>query len=176
MPNLSRRSLVTSAAALPVLTVPAVASAASQSDDAILRDLWSEYLVQVAAYEAVSEKYNPARAAFDAELPPCPDDVMPADHYKKFRSLWDKHGLDALCDAINEASDRMDYVIEEILATEAMSLFGIGVKLAALPSNLRMGDSRSRDPEDYIESVASVLSNINRLIGTDFASMEYETE
>ncbi len=172
MSHLSRRSLVASAATLPALAVPVLGTAASPSDDAILRDLWSEYLVRAAAYDAVSEKYNPARAAWEAEFPPCPDDVVPADHSREYRWLWDKHGLEVLCDAINEAGDRMHDVIEKILATKATGLFGIGVKLAALPSNCRLGDSRSSDPQDYIESVASVLSDINRLIGTDFASME----
>jgi hypothetical protein len=73
MSNLSRRSLVSSPAALPALALPAVALARSQpDDDAVLRHLWSEYLVHAAAYEAAKENEKPARAAFDAEFPPCP--------------------------------------------------------------------------------------------------------
>ena len=46
MSALSRRSLVTSAAALPALAVPAIAEADS---DAVFRHLWSEYLAHAAA-------------------------------------------------------------------------------------------------------------------------------
>ena len=55
MSNLSRRSLVTSAAALPALAVPAVAVAASAEPDPIFAaiDRWNAALaVENASYEA----------------------------------------------------------------------------------------------------------------------------
>jgi hypothetical protein len=129
-----------------------------------------------AAYDAVRKKYIPARAAHDAEMPPCPDDVLPGDHWREYRWLWDKHGLEPLWDAISEADKGMSDVIEKMLKTEATGLFGIGVKLAALPNHLKLAGGRSCDPDDYIEPVASVLSDINRLIGTDFIGMQDDAE
>jgi hypothetical protein len=173
MSKLSRRSLV-SAAALPALAVPAVAVAASESDP-VRRNLWCEYLVHEAAYEAAQEKYVPTRAAFNAELPPCPDDVLPGHHWKAHQWLWNKYGLDALRDALCDADNRMGAIVEEILKAEANSLFGIGVKLAALPSGDCLHESH-HDPQGYVDAAASVLSDINRLLGTDFVSTQNEDE
>ena len=171
MSNLSRRSLVTSAAALPALAVPAVAIAATQSD-AVLRDLWSEYLVVATACDAAARRYATAHAAYEAEVPPCPDDVLPGDHWRAYKWLRQKHGADQLYDAVSEAFDRTRNVVERIRRTEATTLFDIGVKLAALPPGISVYEGRSSDGDDYIDAVASVLSDINRLLGTDFVGME----
>src|ERR1700731_2950603 len=119
MSNLSRRSIVASAAALPALAVPAVASASQSSDnDAVLRHLWSEYLAASDAYDAATRNERPARAAFDAEFRPCPDNVLPGHHWGNHDWLWKKHGLDVLSDARNAADDAMRHIIGKILETE----------------------------------------------------------
>jgi hypothetical protein len=169
MSALCRRSLITSAAAL---AVPAVAVAASGSD-VVLRDLWSDYLECAAACDAAEDSYALARDAYETKLPPCPDDVHPIDHRRAHKWLWNKHGLEVLNHAAN-AHERMHGVVEKILNAEATGLFGIGVKLAALPPTVFLDGSGDLDPEDYIEAIASVLNDINRLIGTDFVGMEYE--
>jgi hypothetical protein len=156
MSNLSRRSLVASAAALPVLAVPAVALATSQpDDDAVLRHLWSEYLAAGDAYDAATRNQRPARAAFDAEFPPCPDNVLPGHHWRNYNWLWKKHDLDDLSDARSAADNAMRNAIGKILETDATGLCGIGVKLAALPAYY--------EPDDCDAAICSVLSNINRL-------------
>jgi hypothetical protein len=176
MSDLSRRSIVASAAALPALAVPAIAmsSALDLSPDVVLRQLWSEYLVVAEACNAVAEKYAIARAAYEAELPPCPDDVSLADHYDNHEWLWQKHGIDPLSDAANDAHDKMRDMVRRILGVEACSLFGIGVKLAAVPAGIRLDEGRSCDAGDYGENVASVLANINRLTGSNFFVPEYD--
>jgi hypothetical protein len=147
---------------------------AAPQSDAVLRNLWSEYLVLADARDKVAQKYATARASYDAERPPCPDGVLPGDHHRAYEWLWQKHGLEQLWDAADAAHDRMDDIVKGILCVEATSLFGIGVKLAALPGSYSLSEGRSNDPEDYVESVASVLSDINRLIGTDFVGVECE--
>jgi hypothetical protein len=104
---------------------------------------------------------KPARAAFDAELPPCPDDVLPGDHWSAHDWLWHKHGLDPLWNACNAADSAMRETIATILQTEVEGLFGVGVKLAAIPAEC--------DPEDCKEAVAAVLDDLDRLLGSDFA-------
>jgi hypothetical protein len=154
----SRRAILAGiAAAVPAAS--AVASIASNAD-AELRRLWSEYLKQSAAFDAASEKMKSARAAFDAELPPCPDDVLPGDHWSAHRWLWEKHGLEALNNAWNAEYSAMLGTITTILQTKVEGLAGIGVKLAALPADC--------DGQDCKEAVASVLEDIDRLLGSDF--------
>jgi hypothetical protein len=78
MPNLSRRHLVTTAAALPALAVPAAAIAGSTlalpegDGDAVLMRLWSEYIARADAHAAVQKEMKSARALYDAEEPPRP--------------------------------------------------------------------------------------------------------
>jgi hypothetical protein len=91
--NLSRRHLVATAAALPALAVPAVAGTtlalSPEGDgDAVLLRLWSEYLARAAAHTAAQKEMEPARALYDAEEPPCPDDVLPGHHFEDNQWLW----------------------------------------------------------------------------------------
>jgi hypothetical protein len=160
----SRRAILAGASVLA--TVAAVApiaarKAATASDDAELRRLWSEYLKHADAYAAAREKYEPVRAAFDAELPPCPNGVVPGTHLHAHAWLWHKHGLDTLCEAWYAPDFAMREMIPTILHTEAEGLYGIGVKLAALPNHF--------DTEDLDDAIAAVLGDIDRLLGSDFA-------
>ena len=123
----------------------AALAALSPAQDVELRLLWSEYLVHADAHAAAQEKQKPARAAFDAEFPPCPDDVLPGEHWRAHNWLWRKHGLDHLSDAWNAAGSAMCETAETILQTEAAGLFGIGVKLAALPAEPDAGRLRGCD-------------------------------
>src|SRR5208282_2212071 len=127
----SRRTLVTSAAALPLVGLP-VGVIADGNDEA-LRRLWSEYRAKTAAEDAAHKKMKPVRAAFDAEYPPCPDEVRPGDHWHAHEWLWKQHGLDVLSAAWNDADAEVRETIATIQSTKAKGLFGVGVKLAALP-------------------------------------------
>jgi hypothetical protein len=161
MSKLSRRTLVTSAAALPALAAPAGA-AVNPSTDEKLRQLWAKYLAQAAIERAAFEEYKPARVAYDAEVPPCPKGVLPGHHFKAQQPLREKYGCDRLYDAWNEADVATREVVEAIRAIEAQSLFGVGVKLAALPVEC--------DPEDSVNTTARALEDIDRLLGASFAS------
>jgi hypothetical protein len=163
--KLSRRALVAGVSAtVPLASVAALATQEPGTSDAELRRLWSEYLARADAHAAAEEKYKPARAAFDAELPPCPDDVLPGHHWAAHQWLWQKHGLDPLCDTQNEIDTKLHQTIAAILQTEAEGLFGIGVKLSALPA-----DREYLDTSEYEDAIAAVLDNIDRLLGSDFA-------
>ena len=84
--NLSRRVILAGAATAPALALPAVALASAaevSGPDKELRRLWSEYSALAAADDALLLKYTPARAAYDAEEPPCPEDVLSGTHFEK---------------------------------------------------------------------------------------------
>ena len=48
--------------------------------------------------------------------------------------------------------------------TEAMTLFGVGAKLAALPRGA------GRDDADFRDAAISVMRDVDRLLGTDFST------
>ena len=156
----SRRAVLAGIAAAPALAAPALAD---QAGDAKLRELWARYLKDLAAEQAVSAALDPARAAYDAEEPPCPDDVSPGHHHEACRPLWKKHGLDRLYEAWNDAGARTDAAAKAILEQEAEGLFGVGAKLAALPS--QEDQDLAYDQE---AAIRSALRDIDRLIGTTF--------
>jgi hypothetical protein len=54
-------------------------------------------------------------------------------------------------------------IIAQIQLAKAESLFGVGVKLAALPLGIE------RDEDDYAEAVTAALTDIDRLTGSGFA-------
>ena len=138
------------------------------NDDQELRRLWAEYLHQLTACRAADEKSRSARVAYLAELPPCPDDVLPGHHHEAYRWLYDKHGCGSLYDAWNQAEEALRATVNMILKTEAEGLFGIGVKLSALPSYIHQ--------EDYEDAIIAVRRDIDRLIGTSFAQHEPQRE
>jgi hypothetical protein len=164
--NLSRRAILAGAAASPTLAVPAIATAGTgiAGPDQELRRLWFEYSALVAADEAVEAKYTPGHAAFDAESPPCPEDVSPGRHFRDCQGLWRKHGLDELSSERNSIDTAMRDKIAVILNTKAEGLYGIAVKLSALP------DCAREDTEDWKETTAVVLEDIDRLLGSDFGA------
>jgi hypothetical protein len=164
--HLSRRAILAGAAAVPALAGPtALASAAEIGvPDSELRRLWSEYSALAAADDALLLKYTPARAAYDAEEPPCPEDVSPGAHFTNCRPLWLKHGLDELVDKRHSIDTAMRDTIAAILSTKTEGLFGVAVKLSALPDGAR------EDTEDWKETTAVVLEDIDRLLGSDFGA------
>lgn len=160
MSNHSRRAVLGGIAAVPALAAPALAHPAG---DARLRDLWAKYLEHFAAEQAISAAIVPARAAYDAEEIGGPA----ASHLSEAnRPLWKRHGLDRLYDDWNDAVERVDETIEAIQGEQADGLFGIGAKLAALPS-----DGNCRDPaHDHEDAIISALTEIDRMIGSTFVS------
>jgi hypothetical protein len=150
--------------------MPGLASAATEmsGQDRELRRLWAKYLALAADTAAVRSKIEPARAAYDAEEPPCPEGVLPGTHYENHRWLWRKHGLDELFAKLNSVDRAARETIAEILNTKAEGLFGIAVKLSAQST-----DRLSHAKEDYAESVAVALEDIDRLLGSDEFSARF---
>jgi hypothetical protein len=164
MKKVSRRAIISGATAIPLASVATLASEGSAlGGDSELRRLWAEYLKQADAHAAAWGKYNSVRAVFDAELPPCPDDVFPGHHWQAHEGLWHRCGLEPLWETINVTDSAMRDTIAAILHTEAEGLFGIGVKLAAMP--------RDRDQQDYEDAIVAVQQDIDRLLGSHFAAM-----
>jgi hypothetical protein len=92
--------------------------------------------------------------------------VLSGHHFEACRPLWKKHGLDRLYDAWNAAGEQADETAEAIREEEAEGLFGIGVKLAALPVD---GNCRDYAP-DHEDAIIAALGEIDRMIGTTFVS------
>jgi hypothetical protein len=97
------------------------------------------------SYLKYTERRSSWAGAFN-RIAAVPGPLSPVDHFQAHRWLRDKHGLDTLTDAVSDT--RLHDAVKKILTAEASSLFGIGVKLAALPSGIHLDESRSSDPED----------------------------
>jgi hypothetical protein len=133
------------------------------ASDARLRELWAQYLKYLAAELAAHTAAESARAAYEAEEPPCPPDVWIADHHRAQRPLWEKHDLSRLYNIWNDAGELTDATVKAILEQEAEGLFGVGAKIASLPTQ------DGQDPAyEHERAIRSALSNIDRLIGTTF--------
>jgi hypothetical protein len=180
--NLSRRAALARlsvAAAAGAVALPAAASAlgglapqtAGHSGDAELRRLWEHYLARAAARISANEKLIPARAAFDAEMPPCPKDVLPGHHFAAHYWLWQKHGLDRLNADWNAATNEESEIVATIQRTQAEGIIGIGIKLAALPAPITSGVVPVRDNEDRYETILAALVDIDRLAGTNLVEI-----
>jgi hypothetical protein len=135
------------------------ASARPSGQRCRLRELWAQYLEKLTAEKAIHAAIVPARAAYDAEK-------VRGDHDSKAnRLIWERYGLDRLHDAWNEANERTEETVQAILEEEAEGLFGIVVKIAALP------DGDCRDPaHDHEDAIVSALTEIDRLISSTFVS------
>jgi hypothetical protein len=165
MSKTSRRAVLAGLAAAPLASSAAASAAGS---DAELRCLWGQYVAELEAERIAHERIKLPRAAFDAECPPLGSDAF----WEARKPLWDKHGLEPLYGAWNATCDAMRKTITAIRATPAGGLFGIGVKLAALPADSSLGLSE----EEYQEAIAATLADINRLAGTDFPVVEHEDD
>jgi hypothetical protein len=113
---------------------------------------------------AAIERFQRARAAYDAEEPPCPEGVLLGHHFENCRWLWRKHRLDELTDKCTSTDAAIRLTVAAILRARPQSLFGIAVKLSALP--LHAED----DAQDSFETIGSVLEDIDRLVGSTFGT------
>jgi hypothetical protein len=175
MQPIARRKLMQGGAALAVAAaVPtgalanAPAAKTAQAEDAELRALWEQYLGQIRIYEKVDRAADKARAAYEAELPPCPEGVYLTDHYYAHRSLWQKHRLSPLCDATECEFQKLARLVKAIRKAKAESLFGIGVKLSVTEA----------EPEecDFKDARTDALRTISALTGVNFTSVAKRLE
>jgi hypothetical protein len=157
--HLNRRAVLAGAAAVPSRRLPHSPAMVMSSCDVSGPNI---FVMRLQMQRHVREQDRPG-PAFDAEFPPCPDDVLPGHHWRAHKWLWRKHGLDRLNDDWNAADSAMRETIAAILRSPAEGLFGIGVKLAALPNDY--------DAEDCVDAAAAVRRDIDRLIGSNFAAL-----
>jgi hypothetical protein len=158
----SRRAVIAGASTLAAASAANVAAivtarSAEQDLDAELRGLWAEYLERTAEHAAATAAYRKARAPFERARPPCPENVLPGDHWEALRPLWNKHGLEPLADAWNVTDDRVRDTIARIHSVRATSLFGVAVKLAAIIDH--------PEEEDVSDAVRSALADIDAMVG-----------
>ena len=80
--KIDRRTALVSLAVVPaaaaLAATPVLANAGA---DAELWRLWAEYLAQLRVVRSADEAVRIPRAAFNAEEPQCPDDVLPGAHW-----------------------------------------------------------------------------------------------
>jgi hypothetical protein len=167
--NLSRRSALTVIGGAAAAAVPAsVAAAAGVAPDAELGRLWLRYQALQRSLDAAKETHRPFREAADAEIDKLgrglPLDIWSAAVNK----LYAEPNFCRTWRPVQIAWDDLAPVIRSVHRTEAQTLFGVGVKLAALPDT----------GEDFSDAAISVMRDIDRLLGTDFAARyagEYTT-
>jgi hypothetical protein len=97
------------------------------------------------------------REALDAG---CPEDMTLGAYWHEIEGTPERERDSQLWEEWNAASQEVDHDVGAILAAEATTLFGIGVKLAALATHPQ--------GEDYQDAVNSALADIARVTGTDF--------
>lgn len=162
--RIDRRQALIIVAAVPAAVALAAAPAlASAGADTELRRLWAKYLAQLRVMKLADEAKREPRAAFDAECPPCPDDVLPGVHWgsKPVRALWRKHGLEVLYRAAEREHPKLIRLTKAIRKAKAETLFGIGVKLSV---------SEHFEEFDIVEGADDARREIGRLIGYDFVA------
>lgn len=165
----SRRAVIAASAALAAGTAVNLAAIVAKAEgDAELRALWAEYQSQVPIVESTYANYKRARDPFEVEMPRADEIPDWDERTAEWNRLWTKHGLEPLNDAWNRASDRLTATVGRIQAAKATTLFGIAVKLVALPlSNF------SPDDCDYDDAVRSTVSDLDTLLGTTEFSAAY---
>ena len=170
-PTISRRSVILSAAPL-VLAAGGVTSSPAASEDLPLRALWAQYLEQAAQLRELRTIIDPGEAAFNAQHTPPWD--FPAGHFLTAKAAHDygdewrgareaaANGSDwgAARDEWERVSSEHWRIMETIRATSAETLFGLGVKLAAMPE--------ADQEQNYIDALHAALADIDRLTGGDF--------
>jgi hypothetical protein len=154
----SRRAVLAGVAGVPALRLSAIASGA----DVELHKLWLEYVAHYETCRIAHDKFSLARATFEAELPERPAGVVLGDHWRAHKWLAEQHNEPQLYRAFCKADGAVRKTIEKIATVEAVGLKGVAIKLAAMPYHYDTGDQG--------EAVYSVLKDIDRLLGGNFAS------
>jgi hypothetical protein len=155
----SRRQLVKSAVAAPIMGAPVLAPATPA--DAELRRLLREYVDRMRVYHETEAPYLAAAEAVKAETP-SPRDVPWEVYRREWERASEKHSRGQLYDRWCEADRAVRETIKAIRATPAEGVFGIGVKLAALGG--------WTCPENLEEAVYSVMDDVARLTGGELAN------
>jgi len=167
--SISRRSVTAALAAIPAaVAMGAAAAATNDTSDAELRRLWAEYRELNQRTEAAWTASHADRDLFDrsilggktfAELR---DDGIEITEEMRadYRKAFDARPRDNLWENACELDTELHELVRTIRATPAEGLFGLAIKLTALPAQW----------EDYHVNCAalSALGDINRILGTEF--------
>ena len=186
----TRRAVLAGIAAMPAISVPAVAAASSIAaapsvnaaplldPDAELRRLWGLYRIELDAYTEAAAIHAPRRAALNRDMKPyhfslnsCAEELADSLGWDAFhevqtkahKRLWRKHKVGGPWRTMNRHFSRAEALIEAIRSIEARTPFGVGVKLSALPL----------DPDDYDHGIAirAALPDLDKLCGGAFADV-----
>ncbi len=168
--SLSRRTLVTTAAALPALAVPAVAAAIEQQNhpDAKLIALGEQYERLLPTFWERTDDFNSACNAAHAlayeRIGVDPSAKLTSEQ----REVWCEElkaseremGVAAATDRYDVVARQHDAMVDKIIATPAHTVKGLRAKaLAAMQWNDNLWDDddlRSRTLRDLIEAVFAV--------------------
>jgi hypothetical protein len=142
MSKLSRRTLVSSAAALPALTVPALADVIDHPDAELLQ-LGDQLAVVEREWEAMAVEFQRRSQIFEAarERAGLPDrnynDFENYDQFieynRKLHALWPESDSDLDREAeTNNFVERKYAIIEKILSLKATTIAGLAVQARAI--------------------------------------------
>jgi hypothetical protein len=168
MSKFSRRSVVTTAAALPALAVPAVAADAS---DAEMRRLWGLYLDRMAEHKVAEAKLRPVSNALHAQINAEFPDTRALNRREwdarelRWKALEEQLGTVPLREVWSDSGSRVNRISETIQQTPAESLFGVGVKLAA-----QAAFADEQDADCLRALIQATVADIDRLLGSDFSA------
>ena len=184
MSNLSRRRLVTSAAALPALTVPALANVIDHPDAELIR-LGKEYTRLMPEFEAAAAEYNSlvGRAygvAFDRFDALVPDGL--GDRQKRnailaecMRTAEKENGADLAIDKYGPLEKRFCGIETKIGGMPASTMEGLRVKLiVAISTNGELWDVPSRDLDWNKLTIRSLLESLCVVTGVEVPSENLE--
>jgi hypothetical protein len=161
MKPVTRRTVMAGAAAVAV--VPFNSKADVPGEDAELRRLWAQYVVQNKICNDAWDTHRQLREAsgYDAEF-----DALKPDYQRDFGTLhsmlWKKYGLGATGVAASREHRKCLRLVKAIRKVRAESPFGVGVKLSTLE------DWRAFDEYELAEIVDDVRRDLAALTGVDF--------
>ena len=161
-------TVVSIASLASAAAVPSPSIAAQAAPDQELRHLLATYLAALEQVDRAEEKHQPIRNAYDDEF-----DRWREQEKREISSgemsnlLWEKHNLKETWEPLCEAYRKTRQIIEEIRAVPAETMFGVTVKLLALPKN----GLAATEPEDLWQAIEAAIKDVDRITGAKFAKM-----
>jgi len=169
MPNLSRRQLVTTAAALPALAVPAVASKLTHEPDPIFASI-DEYIAADEAHGEACRLYGEAEKAYRAEF----GRLKPDGVSKELRTAWatiepalgraslpSHEAIEKFVEGCSDAQDYADVLHEELDFQQAAHSERVIPKQEASES---AGDKASAARERMLTTQPTTLAGLAALL------------
>jgi len=179
MSKLSRRTLVTSAATLPALAVPALASdTMAANPDFKLLQMGAKLKILIGEYLALEERENRRHAAWEAAcvaagLPDKPGRLSD-DNYRAYQAKRsslraysaedeeDPENPDGWVALQNKITDRLYPLVDKILSCKAHTLAGLAVQAEAISchhnESAAVEEGTHAEHREFIEAVCAFLN------------------